>query len=216
MEQNGIFSRMVQRLKSPREHGNGNGHGTAIAEPDIESAAIVRAGRRERTELTLEKLHEGYNKVVGLVESIQGHLDNQERRTQQLVDAMATLSESVRDLPAQTTRQTQAIERAAKQFSDGADARRRLDERMVGAMSESDTRVSETLAGLSGSVGSLSEATNSSTAALRKLHADAAERDERLAVLFTEQTRRFTYVFSFAITLAVIAAAIGVVALLRS
>ncbi|RJP31532.1 MAG: hypothetical protein C4547_15435 [Phycisphaerales bacterium] len=215
MEQNGIFSRMVQRLKAPRERG-GNGNGAVIAEPDAEAGAIVRSGRRERTELTLEKLQEGYHKVVGLVESIQGHMDVQEQRTRQLVEAMSALSESVRHLPAETRRQTEALDRVATQFREEAVERRRLDERMLGAQSESDARVAQTLEHLSGSVGGLSEATHSSAAALRKMHADAAERDERLAVLFTEQTRRFTYVFSFAITLAVIAAAIGVVALLRS
>ena len=51
--------------------------------------------------------------------------------------------------------------------------------------------------------------------AVKRLHHDATERDERMAVLFAEQTKRFTFVFSLAITLVVVAAAIGVVALLR-
>jgi|GEM_PF-5099473 len=184
-------------------------------------SSLVRPGRKERTELTLEKLQEGYQKVVNLVESIQKHLGNQEQRTQQLVDAMNQMAGDMADLPQETVKQTAALKAVATMMEENAASDRQRDDHLarlpelVESQSQTGARVARTLDGLNESVSALGDATHSSTSALQKLHNDAAERDERLAVLFAEQTKRFTIVFSFAITLAVVAAVIGVVALLR-
>ena len=228
MEQHGIFSRMVQKFRFSKGGRNGNGAFPPAATidggelPPADSDAVtavvpsmVRASRKERNELTLETLQEGYNKVVGLVESIQDHLDTQERRTEQLVEAMSQLAGNMASLPRETAKQTEALTGAMATMQKGAAASEQLTQRLMNAQHETSSRVATTLDGLSGSVASLGEVTRASTEALQAMHDSAAQRDERLAVLFAEQTKRFTVVFSFAITLAVIAAVTGVVALLR-
>ncbi len=228
MEQQGILSRMMQRLRFARGHdGRGNAPPATVID-DSESASeggdgaaamvpstMVRAGRKERTELTLEKLQEGYHKVVDLVGSIQEHLDTQEQRTRQLVDAMSQLASNLSDLPQATAKQTEALNAVAESVRESAARDERLGKELIGAQRQTGDRVAGALGGLNQSVASLGEASQASTSALRKMHDDAADRDERLAVLFAEQTKRFTIVFSFAITLAVIAAVTGVIALLR-
>lgn len=243
METNGILARMLQRFRTER-NGNGKAVGDADAgsshgalggvavegDPDpvepgsgaaLGVTSLWRPTRRERSELALQKLQEGYEKVVGVVESIQGHLDKQETKTQQLVEAMNALASHVGHLPGETRRQTEALQQMAAMMRDGSERARRVDDhltklpQLVEGRRATEARVAETLDGLAGSVTLLGRASEASTAAVQRWHADAAARDEKLAQLFTEQTRRFTIVFSMAITLAVVAAVIGVVALLR-
>jgi hypothetical protein len=76
--------------------------------------------------------------------------------------------------------------------------------------------VGTTLEGFQQAVTLLGEATGASAKALQDMRWDASAREERLATILQEQTRRFTLFAAGAVGLAVVAGVIGIIAILRS
>lgn len=196
--------------------GPGGRSHTALAEAVIAPTSIL-----SKRELTLERLQEGYHKVVGLVESIQDHMERQDQRGESMSRAMSALAESmapVGDTAREQLRVLCEMNAQLGQMPRIADAQREAVVaigRHMDAAGKTNERMSGTLDGFHRAVTNLGDASNASTAALRQMHADAAAREERMAGVLRDQTRRFTWIASMAIAIAAISAAISAVVLLR-
>jgi len=203
--------------------GGGDGHST----PPV--------SRRRQREQALDKLQEGYLQVVSLVGSIQQHLEKQDRRSREIVEALNRLGESTARLPEAAEAQTEKLGAIAAQIEAGNDRGRRWEQTFselpkladaqrealsaIGAELEAahqvDRQMSDTLDGLRVALTSWSESSATANAALRDLQETASKRDERLDVLMTAQNRRFVWFFAALAVLAVASVATGIIALLR-
>lgn len=174
-----------------------------------------------KKELTLERLHEGYQKVIGLVESIQTHLDKQEQRGESMTRAMQTLADRMAPVNESAREQLRVLNDMNARISELPRLAQAQNEVIttiglhLEATSQTQERISGTLDSFQRAVTHLGDATNASSAAFRQMHADSSAREERMALVLQDQTRRFTWIASMAITIAVVSAAISAVALLR-
>ena len=110
------------------------------------------------------------------------------------------------------------IEEGLSQLPSLADAQREAMvavARQVETSRESTERVADALDVCQQSMAQLGDATMATERAATQLSRDTSARDERLASILQEQTRRLTLFAYVALTLAVVAVVVGVVALTR-
>ncbi len=182
---------------------------------------------------SLERLEEDHSRVVGLVESVQNHLEQQGARSKEAADALGRLAESLAHLPDASKMQLAIVSRISEQMASDALIGKRLEEslsqlpaiadaqretmvtigRRLDASREVTERVVATLDGVNDSVVRVGEAAAATARALEKVRWDAAARDEQLAHVLREQTRRLTMCTAAALVLAFTAAAIALIAL---
>jgi uncharacterized protein YukE len=200
--------------RAPR---SGTGRGGSAADAVILPTPTVLS----KKELTLERLHEGYQKVIGLVESIQVHLDKQDQRGESMTKAMQSLADQMRPVNESANEQLRVLGEMNGRISELPRLAQAQNEVIttiglhLEATSQTQDRISSTLDGFQRAVTHLGDATNASSTAFRQMHADSSAREERMARVLQDQTRRFTWIASMAITIAVVSAAISAVALLR-
>jgi len=214
-----------------------------LTEPDfgLDSAssleeAIVPStvSRKPDKEQMLERLEDGYARVTNLVESIQTHMETQDQHCAEMAQGLAALAGSLQQLPGATQAQIEALQRVEAQLEGQALRGRKLEEnlaqwpRVADAQREtlaavgrelelnreagSETRA--TLEGLEEAVQALSSATELSTATMRRLQDDAAEREQQLAQVLQERTTRLTWFVAGVTALAAVALVIALAALL--
>jgi hypothetical protein len=201
-------------------------------ESEPEAAGKVTLARRD---LHLDRLEERYTTVVDLAESIQKHLEQQGQRAERMAHSLDRLAAILEHMPeaSQThadllssinelmETDTASAERALEllsQIPQVADAQRETMVsigRQLDVLREGGERGTDTLADLQAAVLKLGEVTETSSAALKHMHADSVTREERLADLIREQTSRLTLFASLAITVAAIAVVLGLVAVFR-
>jgi len=192
--------------------------------------------RLARTTSNVERLEEEYAKVVKLVESVQNHLELQGERSESMTRSLSRLAESLDHLPEASKTQLELLSTMSQQMSvDGACVKRveenlsqlpRLADaqretmvsigRQLDLSRQTNDRVATTLEGFQQAVTLLGEATGTSAKALQDMRWDASAREERVATILQKQTRRFTYFAAAAVGLSVVAAVIGLIALIRS
>ncbi len=109
------------------------------------------------------------------------------------------------------------VEESLSQLPKLADAQRETMVsigRQLNVSREAGERMVDTVRDVGQTVTKVGEATEASTRNIQEMRWDAAARDERVAVLLEEQTRRFAIFAWVAIGLAVVAVAAGVYAVL--
>ncbi|UCF32424.1 MAG: hypothetical protein JSV78_08805 [Phycisphaerales bacterium] len=205
--------------------------------PSHAQEAIIAPTPRalSKRELSLERLQDGYQKTVDVIETIQEHLKRQDDRSALMVQALTRLADDLSHLPESSHAQQQALSGIREQLEAESVRARRLDEnlaqwpRIADAQREiivsvrheldnsrqSTDRLSNTLTGLRETMSALDENTNASSTLLRQMHADSSAREARLATLLDQQTRQFTWLSRVTITIAVLAVAMSLVSLFR-
>ncbi len=191
--------------------------------------------RPRKTDANLERLEETYAKIFGLVESIQAHCQVQDRRSQQAVDSLDQMVGHLAEARDSANARKDLLSNLAEQVTDHTARTRRMEEnlaqlpRLADAQRESlaaigrqldsarqtADRATTTLTGLEHAVSSLGEATVASAKSLRQLHEDSCAREERMADLLSQQTKRMTYLAWIAAGAALTGAVLGFAALLR-
>ena len=195
----------------------------------------VRRGLIRREPSSRERLEEGFAKVVDLVESIQEHFKIQDERGRRVVQSLDRMAESLTRVPEASKRQAELLTEIRAQLEAEGAGTKRLEEtlaelphiadaqresmvsigRQLDMMRGVSERSADAFSELQGSVAQLGEATTASTTALKHMHVDSAAREDRMVELLEGQTKKLTLFAAAAITLATVAAVVGVVALLR-
>lgn len=185
------------------------------------------SGRRR----DLKRMEDGYSRVVGLVESLQVHFEEQDRRTAVIAESLERLATCLAHLPEASRGQFEVLSAMrdvldhhaarAKRFEDCvaqlpqlADAQRETMAaiaRQLDHSHKSNDRVGAVLENFQQAVVSLSEATTGSTVALREMHNDSSARESRMVTMLEQQTRRFTFFACVAVGMGVIVAGLGLV-----
>jgi archaellum component FlaC len=190
--------------------------------------------RATRGNASLLRLEEEYARVVNLVENIQRHLATQSEHSEKMARALERLADNLAHVPETAHKQLDALVQISAATGADAASSRRIEEnlshlpqiadaqretmvsidRHLDASTQTNSRVVTTLEGVDHSVNKLGESTDASTRAVEKMRWDSAARDELIATLLQEQTRRLTMFAWSAIGVAVVAVIAGVVALL--
>jgi hypothetical protein len=183
----------------------------------------------------MERLEEEYARVVNIVESVQKHLEQQGERAESMAGSLTRLAESLDHMPETSKTQLELLSTMNHQMGvDGACVKRveenlsqlpRLADaqretmvsigRQLDLSRQTNDRVATTLDGFQQAVTLLGEATGASAKALQDMRSDASSREERVATILQEQTRRFTIFAAVAVGLLLVAGVIGVIALIR-
>lgn len=190
--------------------------------------------RMSRSGLTMERLAEEYGRVVNLVDAIQKHLSSQAQQSERIARSLDRLAEGLSHFPETSQKELELlgaisrtvdadllsakrVEESLSQLPKLADAQRETMVsigRQLNVSREAGERMVDTVRDVGQTVTKVGEATEASTRNIQEMRWDAAARDERVAVLLEEQTRRFAIFAWVAIGLAVVAVAAGVYAVL--
>jgi len=183
----------------------------------------------------MERLEEEYARVIKIVESVQMHLELHSERGESMAGSLNRLAESLEHMPETSKAQVVLLSKLNHQMGvDGACVKRveenlsqlpRLADaqretmvsigRQLDLSRQTGDRVGTTLEGFQQAVTLLGEATGASAMALQDMRRTASEREERVATILQEQTRRLTFFAVAALSASIVAAAIGIFALLR-
>jgi hypothetical protein len=206
--------------------------GLVMSEPPPGAASKFRLARSGST---MERIGEDHARVVQLVESVQVHLEQQGERAELMARSLARLAESLQHLPDASKTQLEAMMSIGQRLeADGASVRRveenlsqlpRIADaqretmvsigRQLDLSRQTTEKVATTMDGFQEAVTQLGDATTASSKALQEIRWDATAREERMAAILQEQTRRLTIFAIAAVGLAILAAIIGVIALIR-
>ncbi|BAM02484.1 hypothetical protein [Phycisphaera mikurensis] len=190
-------------------------------------------GTEARREVTIAQLKEGYGEVVGTMQAIRGHLDDQKVRQDRMEQMLSGLPEVLRAVPEAARTQTQLVKAIGAHLETQSAATGQLTEAIHG-LSNNSRKQDQTLEGiaehlveeretkreLNTSVLSLNaamegvEASNlAARDALAASREEAQRREERLVQMHQRGQRNNTLmlVFAAALFLAVIAAGIWLV-----
>jgi len=201
-----------------------------------ETASPSMKSRLSRSSAGMERLEQEYNRVVGLVESIQEHLGQSAERTQAMTNSIDRLAAKLEHLPETSRSQLEVleslreevaaeaqrainVEQAVSQLPRLADAQREAMVSISHRMEESkvtDEKLSETLSGVRQSLEQVGQATQTSASTISMMRNEELERQDKIAKLLQQQTDRITWIASAALALAAIAMILGLISLFRS
>lgn len=226
-----IESDMTSSLGMEREST-----GTVATKSSSDIVDAVSRSRLGRSSSAMERLEQEYNRVVGLVESIQDHLGQNSERSELMVRSLDRLAESLDHLPETSRKQIEVleslrqevatdaqcavnIEQAVSQLPQIADAQREAMvtiSRRLEDSRETDEKLTTTLESVEQSVTQMGEAANASAKTISMIRLEDASQQDRIAKLLQQQTERITLMATVAIVLAVTAVILGLVSLFRS
>ena len=216
----------------------GGGGGLATTDTGIIASDTSGSGskfRLTRTTSAIDRLEEEYARVIKIVESVQKHLELQGERGESMAGSLNRLAANLEHMPETSKAQVELLSTMNHQMSvDGACVKRveenlsqlpRLADaqretmvsigRQLDLSRQTGDRVGTTLEGFQQAVTLLGEATGASAKALQDMRRNASEREERVATILQEQTRRLTFFALAAVSVSIVAAVIGILALLR-
>lgn len=188
-----------------------------------------------RSSVALDRLEKEYTRVTMLMDSMQDHMATQSERSQQVVQLLGRTADVLESLGDNSLRQTELLsslkelgeaqnataERTEQSFSQLpqlADAQRETMVSIGRQLEYAKTSSEEMVGGVKDvrqALEQLGNVTDHSTKTLEKIQSDAAAREERVAEILREQTRRLTIFAAVAVGLAGVAAVTAMIALLR-
>ncbi len=213
--------------------------GTSTTDTGIMAADASSLGpkvRLARTTSAIERLEEEYARVIKIVESVQKHMELQSERSEAMADSLDRLADHLKHMPESSKAQVELLSTINHQMGVDSASLKRLDEnlsqlpRLADAQRESmvsigrqldltrqtGDRVGTTLEEFNQAVTHLGETTGASAKALQELRLNASAREERVAALLQNQTRRLTFFAVAALGASIVAAAMGLIALFKS
>jgi len=212
--------------------------GTASTDTGIIASDGSSAGpkfRLSRTASAIDRLEEEYARVIKIVESVEKHLELQSERGESMADALNRLAVSMEHMPEASKAQVELLSTIHHQMDVDSASDKRVDEnlsqlprladaqretmvsigRQLDLSRQTGDRVGTTLDGFQQAVTLLGESTGASAKALQEMRLNASEREERVATLLHQQTRRLTFFAFAAVGASIVAGVIGLIALLR-
>ena len=200
-----------------------------------ERTAAPRLSRQQLREQAIEKLHDGHLKVVELMESLQKHMEGQDRRGSAMVDSLDGIAGSMSQLSEAARQQTETLSGIASQLQTGNDRARRLEEsfaefpalaeaqratlatlgEQVAAGRRADERIGESLETVGGALAALDKSTTASSRALLRVQESSAHSQELIGELIQKQRAWLTRLVVVTLCVAIAGAALAVIALVR-
>ncbi len=204
-----------------------------ITEPKPADPVASVPSRGRRNEVALERLQEGYSKVIELVDSIRQHQDRQDERATEISASLSQVAGTLGNIQSASREQTDKLamiagelrtinersghwEQALMEFPETVKAQRDALGAVVAQLEtagERDGQLAGSLETLRVAVSMLGDATTASSVAVKSLQMAALENQERTVTLMQEQNKRFVMLFVVTLVLALAAIVTGVVGL---
>jgi len=202
------------------------------------SEVVVRAiPQFDRTE-SLEKLQEGFDKLIGQLKGINEHLDRQANRHEELmgrIEQLPSLLESFPQVVENQKRITEqlieqlksshakndqfidAVERIPNETAKQTDALVNIDHQLAAA-ADIDVQMTEGLNNFNEALDRLNQSTVSQTDGIVQMSKTFAASDRYLKYIVSRQNRRFMWIFIAAISVCVVCILIlaGIIIYLQS
>ena len=186
--------------------------------------AVTPVQANDKTQ-SLEKLQDGFNRLIDQLEGINEHLgrqaDRQERLMEHLeklpdiIDSFPKMVENQKQLTEQTLEQLKANSLRSRQFLEimekiPAETARQTDalasiDNQLAATASVDAQMSETFSTFSETLGKLNENTVGQTDSIMQMSKTVATSDRYLKYLMNVQNRRFMWLFLAAIGVCLLA-----------
>ncbi len=213
-------------LDTEEEDLKGTGSAYAPTDPIVVNT-VTSLDRRE----PLEKLQEGFNKLVDQLQQINGHLNQQLGQHEELMGRVRELPQALESLPSAVENQkvltSQLLDQLGstasrnQEFVDAigqipAETARQSEtltsiNRQLEASAETDVRLAESFTKFRGVLDQLSHNTVSNTEGIMQMSRTFAASDRYLKYVVSKLNRRFAWMFVGTVTLCVgiIAALVG-------
>jgi chromosome segregation ATPase len=209
--------------------------GATLSETESTIVPASSSSRPPRWNQMLERLEDGYTKVIDLVENIQTHMARQDQRTELMSHSLDKLAEHMSHLPAASESQAKALEALAVEIREDASRSRRVEDqlaqlpsladaqretmaaisRQMDAAAAGEAKMDETMTRVRHSLTELSDAAQASTATMHRIHEAQAAREDRTEELLRAQTWKFTWFVAIGGALVVLCAAVLIVTMLQ-
>ncbi len=189
---------------------------------------------QERSQ-SLERLEEGYQRLTELVDAIQSHLQNQDERSRTIANGLNSMVEHVARLPDALQQQHNQLAAIVEQLECAGARSGRMEAVLaelpkiadgqrqtllalrdqIEASTKTQQGLLDSISGFSDAVGALNQSSTASMQTLRNVQASAEASQNRLANLFTEQSRRLSRLISAGLVVAAVLTVATIVSMLR-
>ncbi len=193
-----------------------------------EARANLASPKRQR-EQAIEKLQEGYQQVTGLITSIKEHMEVQDKRSEQMVEALTQLAKDSVQSADNAHTHNENLSAIVTQLQASNDRARRLESSIleipklasvqnetlaaiqedVRAGAEANGHMVQSLERFRETASGWSEASAASTQAIKDTNEATARRDADLNKLIEAQSKRFVWLFAVTVVLAISAIVVG-------
>ncbi|MEM9064374.1 MAG: hypothetical protein AAGB51_02670 [Planctomycetota bacterium] len=214
-----VFGSGKPEPSGPHRNGSSNGvhrngetipHRPVMVEPGEDGpGSMLEAkpdGPKNRQEL-LTELQKNYTEVVSLVRKVDQHLDEQERRSERLMEIAERMPSALEQLPAireQNEKLTAAVERLADISAGSATRAEAAEKAQVEALgqvqtlleqsSRAEREVAESVRSFQDTVGGMSQATETVGRVLSHIQERDAERERQLGEVLDRGARTMSVV----------------------
>ena len=164
---------------------------------------------------SLERLQEGFNRLIGQLEGINENLAQQAHQQKELIDNISQLPKVVESFPSAIANQQRMIEHLSEQMEAAAIANRQFVEavkkipdeamrqtdalhsmnRQLSSLADTDMVMNENFAKFNGALEKLSSVTAGQTDGIMQMSQTFQESDQYLKHLVSQQNKRFTWIF---------------------
>ncbi len=202
-------------------------------DPEEKTGSNTLLSRWQERSQSVQRLEDGYQRLSGLIESIQKHLESQDERTKNISDGMVSLANTISKLPDSLAEQQTQLRAIVEQLESANTRSARLDAAIaeipkladaqretflaireeIDATRQVQNRIVDSMDGFREAVGTLTLASSTTVETLKSLHAIAAAGDERLTTVLTEQNKKFSRLLVVAIVMAAVLAAANIVSI---
>ena len=226
----GKFMQWFKRGKSTsqaKNEGYQTATATAVAEPapTAEERAVEVPTRKITKENAIEKLTRGYEEVVELMTSVRSHMQQQADRSERLLNMLQGLPEALKSLPEATRSQTRTLETIQSSLASQAQNQSRLTDALTGlaktthqhelamtaigqqldAGHQRSEQILSSFTALSGTLGRMSEANETSTGLLQRIAQQESQAAEQVRQLFLRNQKQMTTMSVISWSLAIVA-----------
>ena len=189
-------------------------------------------GNRQQT---MERLQAGYERMLGLCQTIDDHLQSQSHQGQQVADSLSQLTGSIGEVPTLLSQLSQRLDRIAEQAVKASSSTERLSDaidqmipaqrsqndllssvhRQLGESSHTNSQLSDVLVELKGAMQGLSRSESERMKALEQLTHMLAGRDREFATMVQQQNKAFKWAWGGSLAAVVIVLVIAIIAMTR-
>jgi chromosome segregation ATPase len=169
---------------------------------------------------SLEKLQEGFNKLVEQLHGINEHLNRQVRQHQELMGRLEELPKLLESFPAVAENQRQTVEQLLEQLkATGAKSQQFMDavekiptetakqtdalvniDHQLAAAADTDVQMSESFNRFNETMDKLNQSTVGQTDSIMQMSKTFATSDRYLKYIISRQNKRFMWIFVIAIS----------------
>lgn len=192
------------------------GAGEQVSEPD---KVVVKAVTLADKEGSIEKMQEGFNKLLEQLQGINAHLNEQIGQHRELMSRIEQLPGLLESFPAVVESQKQIIEELLGQLRAGStkqqqfvDAVERIPDEIakqgdslvdidhqLAAAAEADVQMAESFNKFNETLAKLNESATGQTESIEQMNKTFATSDRYLKYIISKQNRRFVWVFVAAV-----------------